>query len=285
MTRIYPIRTGLVRVRRPQMESRGKGLTRMANMLFDEEWTDWLPIYCWVIDHDKGIIVVDTGETARVHDAGYHPGWHPFYRRAVQFSVQPEEEIGPQLRARGIKPRDIRHVVLTHLHTDHAGGLAHLTGCRTWVAKQEFESASGMMGKVMGYLPSRWPKWWNPEFIRFDGPPAGPFPHSMSLTDAGDVLVIPTPGHTPHHVSVLVCGSPSYLIAGDTSYNQKLLLAGKIDGVSPDEAVARTTHHRILALAKEQPLIYLPSHDPDSDLRLRENSVLKQVKDLRAHSV
>jgi hypothetical protein len=28
-------------------------------MLFDEEWTEWLPIYAWVIDHDEGIIVVD----------------------------------------------------------------------------------------------------------------------------------------------------------------------------------------------------------------------------------
>ena len=96
----------------------------------------------------------------------------------------------------------------------------------------------------------------------------------MPLTERGDVLVVPTPGHTPHHVSVLVCGDPAFLLAGDTSYNQSLLLAGKIDGVSPDPDVSRRTHSRILGLARERPLVYLPSHDPDAAARLRDHAVL-----------
>ena len=96
----------------------------------------------------------------------------------------------------------------------------------------------------------------------------------MSLTKAGDVLVVPTPGHTPHHISVVVCGSPSLFIAGDTSYSQQLLIAGKVDGVSPNENDARATLAKIAALAKERPLVYLPSHDPQSEERLRNRSVL-----------
>lgn len=97
----------------------------------------------------------------------------------------------------------------------------------------------------------------------------------MSLTKQGDVLIIPTPGHTPSHVSVIVCGSPSFFIAGDTSYNQQLLIAGKVDGVSPNEDVARRTLLRIVALSKEVPIVYLPSHDPDSQSRLLDHSVLQ----------
>jgi N-acyl homoserine lactone hydrolase len=276
MPRIHAIRTGLVKVRRPQMESRGKGLARIAHMLFDEEWSEWLPIYCWIIEHDEGIIVVDTGETSRVHERGYHPSWHPFYRRAVRFSVHPEEEVGPQLRMRGISARDVRHVVLTHLHTDHAGGLIHLTGSKIWISKQEWGRASGSRRKAEGYLPHRWPKWLQPEFIRFDDRPLGPFQKSMCLTKCGDVLVIPTPGHTPYHISVVVLGSPSFFIAGDTSYNQRLLVSGKVDGVSPDETVSRGTLRRIMTLAKEQPLIYLPSHDPESEERLFRERVLSE---------
>jgi glyoxylase-like metal-dependent hydrolase (beta-lactamase superfamily II) len=64
-------------------------------------------------------------------------------------------------------------------------------------------------------------------------------------------------------------------IAGDTSYNQPLLIAGKIDGVSPNENDARATlAAKIAALAKERPLVYLPSHDPQSEERLRNRSVL-----------
>ena len=276
MANIQAICTGLVKVRSAQRESRRKGLARLADMLFDEEWTDWLPIYAWVIEHEEGIIVVDTGETSRVHERGYHPSWHPFYRRASRFSVHPDEEIGFQLRSLGIGARDVKQVVLTHLHTDHAGGLVHLTGSKFWVAQGELKRASGWGGKIQGYLPHRWPKGWEPEFIRFEDRPLGPFQQSMSLTKKGDVLIVPTPGHTPDHVSVVVCGSPSFFLAGDTSYNQKLLLEGKVDGVSPDEDVSRGTLRKIVALAKERPLVYLPSHDPESEERLVRGMVIEE---------
>jgi glyoxylase-like metal-dependent hydrolase (beta-lactamase superfamily II) len=284
MTKTHAITTGLVQVRRPQMESRGAGVARMTNMLFDPEWSEWLPIHSWVIEHDEGVIVVDTGETARVHERGYHPRWNPFYRRAVRFSVQPEEELGPQLRALGIGARDVRHVVLTHLHTDHAGGLSHVTGSRVWVAGGELDRAAGFGGRVQGYLPHRWPKWWQPERIRFDSRPFGPFDESMSLTKRGDVLIVPTPGHTPHHVSVVVRGDVSFFLAGDTSYNQSLLLAGKVDGVSPDPRVSQRTSGRILSLAAERPLVYLPSHDPDAARRLAECAAIESPSMEPAHS-
>src|SRR5580658_346883 len=273
--KVHAMRTGLVQVRQAQRESKGKGPARIVNMLLDKEWTEWLPIYAWAIEHAEGVIVVDTGETSRVHQKGYFPGWHPFYRRAARFSVHSDEEIGPHLRELGIAPRDVRHVVLTHLHTDHAGGLAHLTNARSWVSEQEFDRASGLGGRIQGYLPHRWPRWWQPSFIRFDHGAFGPFENSMSLTKQGDVLILPTPGHTPHHVSVVVCGSPALFLAGDTSYNQQLLIAGKVDGVSPNEEVARQTLSRIVALSQERPMVYLPSHDPESQSRLLNQSVLK----------
>ena len=275
MTNLHAIRTGLVQVRRPQMASRGRSTAaRLAHMLFDDDWSDWLPVYAWVVEHEAGLILVDTGETARVHDRGYHPRWHPFYRRAARFSVHPGEELGPQLRALGIGARDIRHVVLTHLHTDHAGGLRHVTGSRIWASRAELARAGGLGGRLQGYLPHRWPKWLNPDVIRFEPRRIGPFEEAMPLTARGDVVVVPTPGHTPGHVSVLVLGDPSILIAGDTSYNQQLLLDGVVDGVSPDPGVTRRTNQRILELARERPLVYLPSHDPDAAARLADRAVL-----------
>lgn len=268
MAKIHPICTGRVRVRQAQMAGKGHGLARVANMLIDKDWTEWLPIYAWAIEQGSGVVLVDTGETARVHELGYHPRWHPFYRRAARFMVAPEDELGPQLRALGIEQRDIRHVILTHLHTDHAGGLAHVVGCKSWVHADELKRASGMLGRLNGYLPHRWPKWWQPEELKFVDRAVGPFSQSAAISSDEEILVLPTSGHTPAHVSVLVQGSPSVLLAGDTSYTQGLLLEGKVDGVSPDEEVSRATLGRIRDLGRERALVYLPSHDLESEARL-----------------
>jgi glyoxylase-like metal-dependent hydrolase (beta-lactamase superfamily II) len=222
-------------------------------------------------------VLVDAGETARVHELGYHPRWHPFYQRAVHFRVAPEDELGPQLRALGIKPEDVRDVILTHLHTDHAGGLAHVVGSRTWVHGGELKRAQGMGGRLNGYLPHRWPKWWQPEALVFRDRPVGRFAQSAAISSDEEVLVIPTAGHTPSHVSVLVQGSPSVLLAGDTSYTQGLLVEGKVDGVSPNEEVSRGTLGKIRELAKKRPMVYLPWHDAESEARLAAGSTLSSA--------
>src|SRR5690348_6722778 len=117
--RIHAIQTGSVMIKQAQMRGVGRGNQRLFDSLFDKNWTQFLPIYAWVIEHPEGMIVIDTGETARTAQPGYFPWWHPFFQLAVRVQVRPEEEIGPQLQALGIAPGDVRHVVLTHLHTDH----------------------------------------------------------------------------------------------------------------------------------------------------------------------
>jgi glyoxylase-like metal-dependent hydrolase (beta-lactamase superfamily II) len=271
--RIHAIQTGSVQVKRAQVESRGKGLARAAHILFDSDWSEWLPIFAWAIEHEEGVTVVDTGETVRVNAPGYFPGWHPYFK-AVHFRIEPEDEIGPQLKRLGIQPADVRQVVLTHLHTDHAGGLARFEKSKIWTSRPDFETASGRLGPLQGYLKRNWPGWWKPEFIQFRAEPCGPFAQSMPLTKRGDVVAIPTPGHTPAHVSVVVHGSPSWFLAGDTSYNEELLRARKADGVSPNVAVTLETGARILELARQEPMIYLPSHDPENLSRIARGALL-----------
>ncbi|MCA1657160.1 MAG: MBL fold metallo-hydrolase, partial [Actinobacteria bacterium] len=104
--RVHAIQTGHVSIRERMRRGRPGPLRRVA--AFTGPWTGPLPILAWAIEHDEGVIVVDTGERASVRDA-------PFAR----FSVSPEEEITPGLRAAGIDPADVGTVVLTHLHGDH----------------------------------------------------------------------------------------------------------------------------------------------------------------------
>ena len=66
--RVHAIQTGTVAIKSRQREGKGRGWRRVASTLVDREWTDALPIYAWLIEHPEGLIVVDTGETARVAD-------------------------------------------------------------------------------------------------------------------------------------------------------------------------------------------------------------------------
>jgi glyoxylase-like metal-dependent hydrolase (beta-lactamase superfamily II) len=165
----------------------------------------------------------------------------------------------------------VRWVILTHLHTDHAGGLHHFPDSDILVTRAELDLASGTKDKLRGYLPHRWPQWFRPTPVAFTGAPFGPFSSSLPLTDAGDVTLLPTPGHTAGHLSVAVhTDDRLVLLAGDTSYTQSLMRQGIADGVTNDAATARDTLQRLQRLTRAQPTVYLPSHDPDAARRLRE---------------
>lgn len=273
---VHAVQTGSVWVHERQRAGAGRGVLRFGRTLLDREWTEPLPIYAWVIEHPEGVIVVDTGETARVSEPGYFPRWHPYYRVAVRESVGPEEEIGPQLRRLGMKPGDVRWLVMTHLHTDHAGGLHHFPESEILVTRTEYAAARGLRGKLRGYLPHRWPAWFAPRFVDFHDEPLGPFPRSVRLTRAGDVRLVPTPGHTAGHMSVVVNdGDRVLFLAGDTSYTEENLRRGVVDGVSSmggGADAARRTLARIRSLAADVPLVYLPSHEPGAADRLEATS-------------
>ena len=190
-------------------------------------------------------------------------------------NVKPEEEIGPQMRASGLNPEAVWKVILTHFHTDHAGGISHFPNSDFLVSADEYQNAQGFAGMVQGYLPNHLPEWFAPSFIQFESETFGPFEESYAVTNAGDVVIVPTPGHTPNHVSVIVkVDGISYFIAGDTSYIEELLLERHPDGVSPNVEAAIGSMDKILRYAEAEPTVYLPSHDPLSGDRLRHNQIV-----------
>lgn len=264
--RIHAIQTGRVRVKQAQIEGRGHGLWRQLQPIISREWAEWIPVYAFAIEHPEGVIVIDTGSAAHLKQL---PRWHPYFQLAVHFDIEPEQEAGPQLRSLGIGERDVKTVVLTHLHSDHDGGLAHFPHSRIFADREEIARATGIAGAIQGYLPSRWPKWFDPQPLAWQPTRYGPFAQSARLTDAGDVIAVPTPGHTPSHASIVVRGGDQQImLAGDASYLEAAMLRGAIDGVNADETAAKATLADIRALCATRPTIYLPTHDPQSAERL-----------------
>ena len=227
--KVLAIQTGFVRIKTAQVEGQGHGLPRRLAIFTDRNWTGWLPTYAWVIDHPEGIIVVDTGQGAHLLESG--KSLHPYVRWEV--------------------------------------GLAHFPNSEILVAPGELQTASGYVGRMRGYLPHRWPSWFDPKPLNLAAEPSGPFARSRRLTEAGDVIAVATPGHTADHISIIVQASEiTYFLAGDTSYNEELMLAGKLDGVSANEQVASATLAAIRRFTQSRPTVYLPTHDPGAAERL-----------------
>jgi glyoxylase-like metal-dependent hydrolase (beta-lactamase superfamily II) len=208
---------------------------------------DTLPVNVFVIEHPDGVCVFDSGQTARAAAPGYLPRWHPFLRLA-RFELGPEEEAGSQLARLGIDPADVRWLVLSHLHTDHVGGVDAFRNAEILVTRTEWGLASGLGGRLRGYLPQHWPSGTSASMVDFTGPPIGPFPGSHDVAGDGELMLVPTPGHTRGHMAMIVRGEHGrgYLCCGDLVSS-----AAALSESSP--AIAR--------FCRDHNLIVLTTHD------------------------
>lgn len=155
---------------------------------------------CLLIEHDSGLILVDTGsgnkETPKFHDIYGIENAGSGGRTMLEDGI----------RAAGFAPEDITIVLNTHLHFDHAGGntwrneggevLSAFPNARYVVQKGELDYATNTNERTAAsYFPPNW------EPIAAAG--------RLELVE-GDMEYLPgiglrvTPGHTPYHQSVII---------------------------------------------------------------------------------
>jgi hypothetical protein len=136
----------------------------------------------------------------------------------VDIQVEPDDEIGPRLRSLGIDPtKDLKSLVLSHLHHDHADGLGHFETTDIVVSEENLAAARPRItGSLLGAVPGQWPSWFAPRRVNLDGPPARLFDRSYPLTPDGTVFAVPTPGHMVGHMSVVVrTPEATYFLVGE----------------------------------------------------------------------
>jgi N-acyl homoserine lactone hydrolase len=186
-----------------------------------------------------------------------------------------KDELDVQLERLGIKPDQVSKVVLTHLHGDHTDGLKFFPGNEIIVNEAEHRNP-------YGNLPTTYPKWFSPTLVNFSKDRADFFDVAYPLTKSEDLFLVPTPGHTHHHSSVLLKTDDEHILfAGDVSYTSQQLLAYEFAGANVDYVASSKTYDNVLNYAKRYPLVYLPSHDGGAAKRLVGKACLSPQDDNR----
>jgi N-acyl homoserine lactone hydrolase len=268
-TRVHALRAG--RLRGNKTTTRGTG---WWSLLRPRETFEF-PAYVYIIEHADGLIAIDTGMNAR--------GWRfPWFTRRITPSPVSEgehQEIGPQMKAAGLRPEDVRTVILTHLDVDHVGGIPWFPDAEVLVHRAEHEAALSWMGKVR-YQPHLWPSDFDPTLYDMDPEPFGPFPESRAVGDHGDLRLVPIPGHSDGQIGVVLrTGGVTLFFSADHVLRQDWfvedLAAGRLTGLVSGvlwrkryRELAAETSRRIRKFVETTPTVLLPAHDSDTPRRL-----------------
>lgn len=174
-----------------------------------------------LIESEKGLILIDTG-------LGLKDVHHPkerisnFFQRLVRPLLKEEETAYSQIKALGFKPDDVRHIILTHLDFDHAGGIDDFPKAEVHVMNAEKVAATKRDTYLSRnrYSPPQLTriKYWNtyfPEGERWFG-----FQSVRDLEGLpSEILLVPLIGHTEGHAGVAIHTDQGWLLhAGDAYF-------------------------------------------------------------------
>ncbi|HEY8767480.1 MAG TPA: N-acyl homoserine lactonase family protein [Dehalococcoidia bacterium] len=150
-----------------------------------------LPVQAFLIAHPGGVLLFDTGMGAE----------HP---RFDQLLAPTRRKLGDALAAIARKVDDVTAIVNCHLHYDHCGGNSLFPGVPTFVQAREYEARGDL-------------NWYVPDRVEFEGADLRLIDGEEEVTPG--VRVVPTPGHTPGHESLVIRdGDGPVILAGQAAY-------------------------------------------------------------------
>ena len=217
-----------------------------------------LGMRCLLIEHEIGPILIDTGagnkEDAKFHDI---------------YGVENAGSPGPTcledgLRAVGVRPEDVVLVINSHLHFDHAGGNTTrdedgrirptFVNARYVVQGGEYRYATHTNERTAG-------SYFNHNFVPIDEAGLFDFVNGEKEIVAG-IRLLPTPGHTPHHQSILIeSNGERALFIADLAPTVAHLPLAWIMGYDVEPLVTLETKRRVLTQAAAENWVIVFEHD------------------------
>lgn len=271
MMKVHVLHTGEVRVS-PYLPFGGDNcnLLKASGMTTPKEDWIWLPVSVYLIEHPKGLILVDTGWHRDMSPEGVYDkaaqikslGSRVLYN-VNQGQIPLGEAVDEQLATMGIKPADLDYVLLTHLDCDHANGLRAVKNAKhIIVAQEELDCA-----RKNGFIRYK-KKWWEGvdlQTIEWNGT-EGPAQKSFDLFGDGSIKMINIPGHCDGLCAVKITREDGkyVLLFSDGGYATKSWKEMITSGVSLDKEMQRKSLQWIREQSMDANCIEsLATHDTD----------------------
>ena len=268
--KIHVLYCGTIRVSETVPYEKNPGLKNAGlRLLAGDDRRVSLPVCVYLVEHPKGLLLVDTGWCREISPDGVYdvkavkrvlPGYlGAFYRPSLPAGMAVHE----QLADMGVRPEDLEYVILSHLDPDHTAGLRHVSRARH-VLLPEDEYYWSCRTVYRARQPQKlWIEY--PVERRFyRGSPLGPNCWAIDLFGDGSVQLVNVPGHTDGQAATLLRGSERFVIlAADAAFSPR----NWQEGITPGFGFDRGRQQKSLIWLKEMAddprcAAILCSHDP-----------------------
>jgi len=190
---------------------------------------DWMqiPVQAFLVEHPgAGLLLLDTGFHASV---AVDPRQGMGRLGGLIFKkirMDQRQALPAQLRELGFDVDDVNAVLMTHLHSDHASGIAQFPGATFVVSAQEWNSAAEG-SQTEGYIRRQFDHAFDYRTVDFESADADSFAtfgRALDLFGDGSVRMLFTPGHTAGHCSFLLrLSDRQVLLTGDAAYTRRTI--------------------------------------------------------------
>lgn len=172
---------------------------------------------CLLIETGQGLVLVDTGPGQQ--DYVHKPGILRAFQVVMRVPLDPEEAAVRQVARLGYRPEDVRHIVLTHMHVDHCGGVPDFPQATVHVHRREYEAFLGRPRRWTDLAYVRRHIAHGPQFALYDDSGESWFDlAAIRLPFEPEMWLVPLFGHTRGHCGVAVQTETGWLFhVGDAA--------------------------------------------------------------------
>lgn len=188
-----------------------------------------LASHCLLVEARDGLVLVDTGYGLRDVDAP-RSRLSSFFLALVKPELREEMTAIRQVQALGFQPTDVRHIVLSHLDFDHAGGLDDFPHARVHLLESEARAATAQQTWLdrQRYRPAQWSTSGAWQTYSARGEPWRGFDCVRELVGLPpEILLVPLLGHTFGHAGVAIDHGNGWLFYAADAYFYHAELAAR----------------------------------------------------------